>query len=66
MDDWIVYGLVKDHLANMLIDAGKVSIASNCIEFKEVHFLCAIQDAFKTHSVQARSVGRPCKDRVDP
>ena len=51
MDDWTVYGLIRDHLEKPATDAGKVLTTSDRAELEEVYFLSTIWDTVGTHCV---------------
>ena len=40
-----------------MTDAGKMSIASDRVELKEMYFLCTFWDVVGSHCLQARDVG---------
>ena len=45
-----------------MIDAGKMSTASDCTELKEVYFLQTFGDTIGSHCLQERIVGQPYED----
>ena len=58
-DDWMIFGLVRDHIENLHIDAGKVSLVSTCTEIEKMYILCTIRSTVGPCSIPQWDPGRP-------
>ena len=61
MDDWIVYGLIRDYLENLRLMLERCRQQQIALNSKKCIFYAPFFDVAGSHCLQVRIGGRPCE-----